>query len=161
MIVDISNLKNGLKRSMDIDFKLEVDQEKLSKSNILEIDDAFVKGSIVRDDFNQYIINVVASGDMMLPCAITLKPVKFEFCAEIEGNIDDLLVEINEIGKKTENSIDILPIIWENVLMEIPMRVVSDETDDIKLEGEGWKFVKDDENTSTNPELEKLKDLLK
>ena len=55
-----------------------------------------------------------------------------------------------------QNSIDILPIIWENILMEIPMRVVSEEANDsnITMEGEGWKFVtEEEEKTSPLSEL--------
>ena len=67
--------------------------------------------------------------------------------------------EIDENHKKIENSIDILPIIWENILMEIPMKVTSPDAYSVKAEGEGWKFVTDEMDTK-NPALEKLKDLL-
>ena len=50
---------------------------------------------------------------MILPCAITLKPVDYHFSTEITGNIEDLYEEIDKNLKKSENSIDILPIIWE------------------------------------------------
>ena len=59
----------------------------------------------------------------------------------------------------SKNSLDILPIIWENILMEIPMRVVSEDAEDVALSGDGWKFITGEEKTE-NSELSKLKDLL-
>ena len=71
-----------------------------------------------------------------------------------------MLEEIGKNDKNLENTIDILPIIWENILMEIPMRVVNEDIHDATLKGEGWSFVTE-EQPSINPELQKLKDLLK
>ena len=69
---------------------------------------------------------------------------------------EELMENIEENSTNFQNSIDILPIIWENILMEIPMRVISDEADisNIKVEGEGWKFVtEEEEKTSPLSEL--------
>ena len=62
--------------------------------------------------------------------------------------------------KKNQNTIDILPIIWENILMEIPIRVVGDKNQSLQMEGDGWKLITEEEK-KLNPELQKLKDLLK
>ena len=68
--------------------------------------------------------------------------------------------EINENSQKIENSIDIFPIIWENILMEIPMKVVSEKAKNLKLEGDGWKLITDEKKEEINPEFEKLNQLL-
>ena len=75
-------------------------------------------------------------------------------------DFDELLKEINETLKKNQNTIDILPIIWENILMEIPIRVVGDKNQNLQMEGDGWKLITEEEK-KLNPELQKLKDLLK
>ena len=67
--------------------------------------------------------------------------------------------EIEENDKKIENSIDILPIIWENILMEIPMKVVSEEAKDIELKGDGWRLITDEKRENINPEFQKLNKL--
>ena len=67
-----------------------------------------------------------------------------------------------EYIKIINNSIDIMPIIWQNIVVEIPIKVVSPNLDDVKLEGDGWKLLKEEElNDEVDPRLEKLKDLLK
>ena len=43
--------------------------------------------------------------------------------------------------------------------MEIPMRVVSEGAEDLKFEGDGWKLITDEEETSSP--LAELEDLLK
>ena len=61
--------------------------------------------------------------------------------------------------KKSENTIDIFPIIWENILMEIPIKVTSPDADK-ELSGDGWKFVTNDEGLKVSNAFDKLKDLL-
>jgi len=95
----------------------------------------------------------------VLPCAVSLKPVDYKINTKIEGNVYEMLEETLKNYKKTEKTIDILPIIWENVLMEIPIRVVSDDLGDIKTKGNGWELITG-EKEDINPELAKLKDLL-
>jgi len=156
MIIDITKLKSSIVDKIELDEKIELD---LSNTEIIELKDARIKGNISRDDISYYI-SAVISGTMVLPCSITLKPVDVPFSTEISGNIEEMLEETEENVKKNEFTIDILPIIWENILMEIPMKVVSDDISDAKLEGDGWKVI-DEEEPSLNPELQKLKDLFK
>lgn len=161
MIIDITKLKNQNIFSIEIDEKLEISEELLEKTNIIELNNVTVKGSISEIGDNDYELNVNVEGDMILPDSITLERTNYHFNTEIAGNIDELLEEIGETSKKTEFTIDIFPIIWENILMEIPIRIVNEKNENIKLEGDGWKLIDKYEETSTNPELEKLKDLLK
>ncbi len=159
MIIDITALKNNQTDKIELNELVKMDET--NKADLIDLKDTYVKGYIIKDNLDEYILNVVVSGTMILPDSLTLEPVDYEFSTEIEGNIDDLLEEINLISKKTEFSIDIFPIIWENILMEIPIRVAKDKGD-IKMEGDGWKFIQEgQESVSTNPELEKLKDLFK
>ncbi len=161
MIIDITKLKNQNVFSIEIDEKLEVNEELLKKTNIIELNNVIVKGSISEIGDNDYELNVNIDGDMILPDSITLERTNYHFNTEIAGNVDELLEEIGETSKKTEFTIDIFPIIWENILMEIPIRIVNEKNENIKIEGDGWKLIDKYEETSTNPELEKLKDLLK
>ena len=96
---------------------------------------------------------------MVLPCSISLKPVNYDFNVKIEGNLTEMLAEFTENLKNNQKTIDIFPIIWENILMEIPIRIVSDDISDVKTKGEGWELITDEESP-VNPNLAKLKDLL-
>ena len=72
----------------------------------------------------------------------------------------NILEEIGENVKNNQNTIDILPIIWENILMEIPMRVVSEEArnSDINMSADGWKFVTEEEEHLS--QLSELMDMI-
>lgn len=160
MIIDIIKLKNHVVNEIDIDETYNFSEEQMQKHHILDLKDFKVVGKLINSEIDEYIIDIVISGVMKLEDSVTLEPVNYLFETEIQGNIDELLEEINESSKKSEFSIDIFPIIWENILMEIPIRVIGENRDKINLEGNGWKFVQDEETISINPELEKLKDLL-
>lgn len=161
MIIDITKFKNQNISKIEINEELNINKEELKKTSIIDINSLKIQGDITCPSKDEYLLNVVISGDMILPDSITLEEVNYNFSTEIEGNIEELLEEIGESSKKTEFSIDIFPIIWENILMEIPIRIVNEKNENIKLEGDGWKLIDSYEKTSTNPELEKLKDLLK
>lgn len=159
MNIDIIRLKSGIVNKIDIDKVIKIEEEQLKNTGILELDEINVVGNITKNNIDEYILNIRVYGKMILPCSISLKPTDYPFDLEINGNIKDLLEEIGENEKNLENTIDIFQIIWENILMEIPIRVVNENVHDIKLEGEGWQFVTGERKT-INPELEKLKDLL-
>ena len=158
MIIDLIRLKSNIDKKIEINEKIKVDENTLKESNIIDLKDTFIKGEIIKGSMDDYIIDALIEGVMILPDTLTLEPIEYEFESKIEGNILELLEEINLNSKKSENSIDIFPIIWENILMEVPIRIT--KNDDIKMEGEGWKLVTEKEEV-TNPEFLKLKDLLK
>ena len=124
------------------------------------LDDVKIEGEIFKNSLGNIELNLNVEGEMFLPCAITLKPVKYPFSIEISGEIEELMENFEENERNFQNSIDILPIIWENILMEIPMRVVSVEAENsnMTMEGEGWKFITEEEE-KTSP-LSELMDML-
>lgn len=161
MNIDISSLKSGVLNKLEINEDCNIDKGLLDQTDLLELKNIVVSGNLFLDSLGDYQISLDIGGVMVLPCAITLKPVYYPFNIEVDGNVFDLLDEIDENSKKFENTIDIFPIIWENILMEIPLRVVAEDAKEVTMAGDGWKFVTDLETKgTTNSELEKLKDLL-
>ena len=159
MIIDVTKLKSNIINSIDINETL-IYEDYMKEKGILDLKDVKVKGYISKLDEEDYYLNLRVYGKMILPCSISLKPTDYQFDFEIDGNVEELLAEMGKSSKKMENTIDIFPIIWENILMEIPIHIVNEDIHDVKLEGEGWKVITGLE-PKINPELEKLKDLLK
>lgn len=162
MEYNLLRLKNDLEHFIPIKEEYSFSKEQLKGTDVISLDDMKVVGEITKDAIDNIYLNVDVSGTLVLPCAITLKPVDYPFNIKIEGNIDELVEENEKSVKKDENTLDILPIIWENILMEIPMRVVSKGAEEelSNLEGNGWKVITEEDNGEINPELAKLKDLL-
>lgn len=158
MIIDLIRLKSNIDKKVELDEEIKVDKKLLKEANIIDLKDTFIKGEIIKGTAEDYIIDALVEGTMVLSDTLTLDPIEHKFSTKIEGSILELLEEISLNSKKSENSIDIFPIIWENILMEVPIRIT--KNDDIKMEGEGWKLVTEKEE-KTNPAFEKLQDLFK
>ena len=155
MIIDITRLRSGIDEYADIDINYSFSQEQLKNTGILDLNNVSIKGQITKN-FDKLHLNLKIEGVMILPCSISLKPTKYPFSIQIDDDLDNLL---EDFDKNEANTLDIFPIIWENILMEIPLKVVNDDLSDVKTAGDGWKFVTDKEER-INPELEKLKVLL-
>ena len=149
MEIDL-NLLNT-KSKIDIDGKVSFSKEEVQKAGILDMKEIYVKGSLTQE----YQLDLNIKGEMILPCSLTLEPVNYPFDIKIDENLDEFI----ENTKKTQKTIDILPIIWENILMEIPMKIVSPKAKNMKTKGEGWELITDSEDKG-NHSLAKLKDLL-
>ena len=151
MEIDLNIL--NVKSKVDIDMQVSFPKEDLNKAGILDMEKVNVKGNLTYNE--EYILKVNIKGEMILPCSLTLEPVNYPFDIDIDENIDEFI----ENSKKTQKTIDILPIIWENILMEIPMKVISPNAKNMKTKGEGWELITDSEEKG-NHSLAKLKDLL-
>ena len=162
MEYNLLRLKNGLDEFISIDEIYSFSKEELKGTDVISLNDVKVVRKITKDAIDELYLDINVRGTLVLPCAITLKPVNYPFDIKIEGNIDELVGENEKSVKKDENTLDILPIIWENILMEIPMRVVSEDAEEelSNLEGNGWKVITEEDDGEINPELAKLKDLL-
>lgn len=158
MKIDLLRLKNNVEKNIQIKEKIEFTKEQLENTDLLDLKDVQAECELTKDSMDDINIYLKVAGKMYLPCALTLESVEHKFEFTIDDKLENVLEEVKN-DKKIENTIDILPIIWENILMEIPMRVVSPNAKPEILKGDGWQFVTEPKG-NVNPELEKLKDLL-
>ena len=159
MDIDITRLRSGIVSKIEISETYKFSEEELKTLEISALDDLKITGIISLDAMDEIYLDLDLEGTMIIPCALTLKPVKYPFNINISGTIEEIAVDLEKKCQKSQNILDIFPIIWENVLMEVPMRVVSEDAKDYKASGDGWSFNNDSESEG-NSELSKLKDLL-
>ena len=155
MNIDITRLKSGIDDKVLINLNYSFSKEQLENTSIIELNNVKINGEIT-NGIKTYHLKLNIDGTMILPCSISLKSTKYPFSINLDDEINEFLEENIE---NNQNTIDIFPIIWENILMEIPLKVVNEDLSDVKKEGDGWKFITGKEER-INPELEKLKDLL-
>ncbi|MEG2322100.1 MAG: DUF177 domain-containing protein [Bacilli bacterium] len=155
MNIDLTRLKSGVDEYAIVDLNYSFSKEQLENSGILKLDNILIKGNITYQ-YDTYHLDLKVIGTMTLPCSVSLKPVILPLNIIINDDLDDLL---EENVTNVENMLDIFPIIWENILMEIPLRVVSEDLSDVLTKGDGWQLITDKEEIF-NPVLDKLKDLL-
>ncbi|MGM8211852.1 YceD family protein [Virgibacillus sp. W0430] len=143
-------------------------------NDIRNIDPVHVEGSCIMQG-DQIIFSLDISGEVILPCARTLVDVPFPFnfhATEIftTSNHYDEEDEEDEIHPISGEVLDLIPLIKENILLEIPYRVFSDNVKDHEqatIQGKGWAIVSEqtieteDTNKDTiDPRLQKLSLLL-
>jgi uncharacterized protein len=153
MVIDITKLLTHIDNTVNININKTFTKEELEQTELLELKDVNIKGTITRDNNDLYYINLTVKGVMTLPCALTLKPVDKNFNIVISEELETYL---NSQDKTLENSLDIFPIIWENILMEIPMRVVSEDSNLEELEGDGWRLITDETAKEINNPFKEL-----
>ncbi len=158
MKVDISKLIYSDTYKIPIDGEINVLEENLVNTDIRRISPVKVKGFISNNE-EEYELDVVVSGTMVLPCARTLKDVNYPFNIEINeiiGENSDNSLEI------IQNRVDIFPIIWQYILMDVPLRVLHPDAKEESLSGDGWRLITDDDKKEViDPRLAKLKEFYK
>ncbi len=134
-MIDLTNLLSGTVDTIDIDEEYNVPLEK--NKDIIELKPVKVKGDISLNSDGDYYCNLLCNGEMLINDSISLDEVWYPFSFTIDENIDDL--ERNE-----EKFLDIIQILWQNIVLEVPLRysVVEDIE---KYQGDGWKLVSDEE----------------
>ena len=140
-----SNIKEEIKFSNSIIFSLE----DIEKTEIKKLDNAKVEGRIYKSSSDEFMLEAILTGNMHLEDSISLEDVIYPFSINIEENIEENL-------EKDKNTIDIIPILWQNIVLEVPLRYTNVD-DYSNYSGDGWKLVSEKETKSNNPFLE-LKD---
>lgn len=136
------------------------------ESDIRKISTVTVNG-ICTIDKDEIIFNYSIKGEMILPCARTLVDVPYQLdINSTEVFTTDLTLpsdNAEEIHPVIGEVVDLEPYIKEEIILNIPFRVFSDE--EIIEEGKGWTYFTEDEKEESDsdkidPRLEKLQILL-
>ena len=156
MNINLTKLLCNQTDEIVINEEIDIPKEYLN-DDIRDISKVSVNGSITNDGYMLSLrLNIKCV--LTLICSISLKDVKYDVDTSIEEEISE---ENDENMKILNNSIDLLPIIWQNILMEIPIKVVSPDIEEKNIYGDGWKFITDEEeDKEIDPRLSKLKDYL-
>lgn len=137
---------------------------------------AKVSGNCVIEG-DEYVFTLLITGQLILPCARTLVDVNYEFSIETIEVFSDSPhygreEEENDIHPIESELIDLSPFIKENIILNLPYRVYSENDKDLEAivtDGEGWVLTTEDElekqtneqkSTQIDPRLKKLQSLL-
>ena len=124
----------------------------IDNSDIIKISPVEVVGDFEIYDGEEFVFYLDIKCILTLPCAITLDEVEYPIDISVEEVFshakDD---DVNNIEGIT---IDLLPIIWSNIILEKPMRVISENAYE-KVDYENDDF-DDEEITNAFADLKKL-----
>ena len=158
MIIDLTKLIYGNLYKLPVKGEVIVPNDMLINTSIKEITPVKVEGFIYNND-SDYELDIRINGVMTLLCARTLKKVNRPFDIQIDEIIDENSDNSLEI---IQNSLDIFPIVWQNILVDVPLRVLAPDASDEPASGDGWRLITEDTNEEViDPRLAKLKDYIK
>ncbi len=148
----VDELKKKFHQEPTFETTVDVSDFLPEDEDILSVSSALVKGEIDIENDEYYHFDLAIKATLTVACARTLKPVDLD--------LDFTVVETFSHDEKDEYrqiegiTIDLLPVIWSNIYLEKPMRVIHpDHVDDERFpSSEEW----DKKKKRTRPELKEL-----
>ncbi len=117
--------------SVDVDGTITFPEERLKSAGIIRLEDVSVHGKAIINYEDEIELDLDLSGKMYLPCAISLEEVEVPFTTKIEEIIGE-----NNINNNFY--LDLSDILWENIVLEIPIKVVKEGVHLETSGGKGW-----------------------
>ena len=157
MELNLAQLSNGEVVEYNQDFS--IDSNLYQSVGILDLKNLHVTGDISLNSVSMLAVNLTVTGIMVIPDSVTTEPVEYPFTSKIEEEYDINDENFLEYYQKTQNILDIMKILWENIVLEVPMRFTLAK--DAHLSGDGWSLGEEEnKDDQIDPRLAKLAELL-
>jgi len=147
MIISMNTLSN---KPIAIEEIVYFPKEKYTSNLIVDAKNILVKGEICLNTAEEIILDLRVSGILIILDAYSKEAVEYNIDFPLEENL-------GEISLISENTLDILDVLWENTVLEVPIRFVSNENA-ITKNGDGWELV-DETKEKVDPRLKILQNL--
>ena len=153
MIIDLAKVDE---EGIIINDVVSFGQEYIEKTAIQELNNIKVKGKAYYNVTNEIVFDCDVEGKMVLLDAMTNEPVDYPFKIKIS---EVLSVLDDEKDQKELKKLDIMDVLWQNIVLEVPISYRKDPKDVGELKGDGWELV-ENEKESLDPRLAPLLELL-
>ena len=145
MIINLAEL--SYKDKIEIDSNITFPEEYYQNTSILSLDDIHVKGYVSQNEVDEIVVRFKVSGVMYLPDSVTLDKIPYN----LDFDIDEVLDEV----QNNQNTLDIMELLWQNIVLEVPIRYTKSDADNLK--GDNWQVINEDEvKEEIDPRLQKL-----
>ena len=164
MNIDLTKLITSYLEEIEVAIDVVIPEELIVGSQVRKLKDVKFIGFITKLCDGDYQISGKLSGIMVLPDDLTLEDVDVDFLSEIEENFSETCKLEEKNLEIVQNRLDITKFLWQNILVEIPLKVVSEKNRGMTLEGKGWRLITEEEleleksNNSPFSELNKMFD---
>ena len=118
-MIDLNEL--NYKDKILIDDTISYSKDYLKDSDILELNNVKVNGSIYVDYEKNNVIELKVKGTMMITDAITTETVPYDF-----------EIEIAEILENSLKTLDLIEFLWHYIVLEIPIRYTTSDPHEVK-----------------------------
>ena len=113
--MDIRELLQGKTDKLEINEDFFFTKDWYQNTDIIELKNVHFTGNLKRYVDDSFFLEGEYSGDMILKDSISLEDVIYHFSNHLEE-------EVTEKVKNIENTLDILSVLWENIVLEVPIR---------------------------------------
>ena len=141
-----------------IDTIISFDEEYLRVSEIKKLDNVHVSGRIYYSLTKEVIFAGNVNGNMTLVDGYSGDLIDYPFNINLDEILANFSNEDEKVGKKHKNSLDLKEVLWENIVLEVPIVVSKDNKVKTK-KGEFWE-VRDENSKKDDPRLECFRTLL-
>ena len=153
MYIDLAKVDE---KGVIIDDVVSFDESYLKNTPIQKLDNVKVNGRAYYSVTNEIVFECHVEGVMVLLDAIDLEPVNYPF----NFDISEVLSELDDEKSKNElKTLDIMDVLWQNIVLEVPISIKKDPNKKYDLSGDGWELV-DENKKKVDPRLAPLLELL-
>ncbi|MBE6151387.1 MAG: hypothetical protein E7162_06215 [Firmicutes bacterium] len=142
MVINLDEIFTNIKDAIILDKDVTFDDDKYHLPEIKELKSVHLDGKIELDESEEVILTGTLSGTMTILDSISLEEVDYNFETELEENLEEII-------ENDKNSIDIIDILWQNIVLEVPLRY-TEVTDYSKYSGDGWRLISEEELKKEN-----------
>ena len=161
---DFVSATNGI---IEVDEYFAIEENKLlSESQVKSVPEVHVQGTLQYDGNNLVFSDLDIDGLMIVPDAISLEDIEWEFETTSQTTYSFQSLEQDdeeEIIVVKKNCLDINPELFQAILLEAPISITNVSREDYP-KGDGWQVLSDSDTLdqdSIDPRWEKLKELYK
>ena len=128
-------------------------------TSIKGLDEVKVNGTIKYNAADEIQINLDVNGNMKLIDAVTNELIKYPFSFQIDEILEENDENLTKYFEKSQNILDIIEFLWENIVLEVPIRVT--KSTGVSLHGDGWQLNEDENKDKIDPRFQKLDEFFK
>ncbi len=138
----------NIKKNIEINENFSFNPDKYKEAGIKDIKNIKFVGILRYNIVEEIILEGKLTGEIILYDSVDLS----DFLQEIDVNIEEIL-------ENNQNVLDISEVLWNNIVLEVPIRSTNKKLED--QEGNGWKILNEVSEEKIDPRLEKLQELFK
>lgn len=153
MFIDLAKVDE---KGIVIDDTISFGEEYIKNTPIQKLDNVKVTGKAYYSVTNEIVFDCNVKGTMVLLDSMDLEPIDYPFDIEISEVLSENDDEKDQNKLKT---LDIIDILWQNIVLEVPISIRKNPDKKYEMSGEGWELV-DEERKKLDPRLAPLLELL-
>ena len=147
-------------RNINYEGVVAIPKEYYEKMDILDVQNVHLKFEIYKNMDQDDILHLFCTGNFLLQDARNLEPVSYPFQFEFEEKIDEESEMCGRFLENSQNTLDIMAILWENIVLENPISYTECDSLENPKENVGWRVVGEKDDEEIDPRLAPLMELL-